>query len=170
MNRIWGVPLTARPGYIPRTLRSAKLIATVGVSIVLSTVMGGVIGNASWLGFTGKLVGFAAATAFDIALMWVLFRSTTTAAVGWSSHLPGAVVAGVVRRMLEAFGGLYVTRILDGMDEVYGLFAIVIGLLSWIYLEAQVVLYCAELNVVRARRLWPTSMMAPAPEPMTTVP
>jgi hypothetical protein len=34
----------------------------------------------------------------------------------------------------------------------------VIGLLSWLYLGAQVTLLGAELNVVRARRLWPRAL------------
>jgi uncharacterized BrkB/YihY/UPF0761 family membrane protein len=42
---------------------------------------------------------------------------------------------------------------------VYGFFAIVIGLLAWIYLGAQVMLLSAELNVVLARRLWPRSLL-----------
>ena len=37
-------------------------------------------------------------------------------------------------------------------------FAVVIGLLTWIYLGAQVTLLGAEMNVVRARRLWPRAL------------
>ncbi|MGH3600230.1 MAG: hypothetical protein ACRDQH_08120, partial [Pseudonocardiaceae bacterium] len=43
----------------------------------------------------------------------------------------------------------------------YGLFGIVLGLLAWIYLAAMIVVLCAELNVVRAKRLWPRSLLAP---------
>jgi hypothetical protein len=48
---------------------------------------------------------------------------------------------------------------------VYGYFAVVLGLLSWLYLGSQVVLYAAEVNVVMARRLWPRSLLQP---PLTT--
>ena len=34
----------------------------------------------------------------------------------------------------------------------------VIGLLFWFYLLSQITLYCAEVNVVRARRLWPRGL------------
>jgi uncharacterized BrkB/YihY/UPF0761 family membrane protein len=44
---------------------------------------------------------------------------------------------------------------------VYGVFATVIGLLAWIYLAAQLFLFAAEINVVRARRLWPRSLAVP---------
>ena len=36
-----------------------------------------------------------------------------------------------------------------------------LGLLSWLYLAAQITLYSAEVNVVLARRLWPRSLIQP---------
>ena len=50
------------------------------------------------------------------------------------------------------------------MSETYGLFAIVIGLLAWIFLQARIVLYSAEINAVRKLRLYPRSL---APPPLT---
>jgi hypothetical protein len=38
----------------------------------------------------------------------------------------------------------------------HGVFAVVIVLLSWLYLSVRLLLYSAEINVVLARRLWPT--------------
>jgi hypothetical protein len=37
----------------------------------------------------------------------------------------------------------------------------VLALLAWIYLVLQVTVYAAEVNVVRARRLWPRSLVQP---------
>jgi uncharacterized BrkB/YihY/UPF0761 family membrane protein len=55
-----------------------------------------------------------------------------------------------------------VNRRLDQANLVYGVFAVVILLLGWLYLSAQLVLYAAELNVVLARRLWPRSLLQSA--------
>jgi pimeloyl-ACP methyl ester carboxylesterase len=52
-----------------------------------------------------------------------------------------------------------VSRQLERANLVYGAFAIVGVLLSWLYLSAQVLLYAAEVNVVLARRLWPRSLL-----------
>lgn len=41
------------------------------------------------------------------------------------------------------------------------LFAIVLGLLAWIYLGAVTVVICAEFNAVRAGQLWPRSLLGP---------
>ena len=46
-------------------------------------------------------------------------------------------------------------------SNVYGTLALVIGLLVWIYLAGQLTLLCAEINVVRARKLWPRSFVPP---------
>jgi uncharacterized BrkB/YihY/UPF0761 family membrane protein len=54
-----------------------------------------------------------------------------------------------------------VGRQLEQANVVYGVFAVVIVLLGWLYLTCQLVLYAAEVNVVLARRLWPRSMLQP---------
>ena len=46
-------------------------------------------------------------------------------------------------------------------SQVYGVFAIVLGLLFWLYLGARLTLCAAEVNVVAARRLWPRSLLQP---------
>ena len=46
-------------------------------------------------------------------------------------------------------------------DSVYGIFATVLGLVAWLYLAAEITVYCAEINVVLARRLWPRSIIQP---------
>ncbi len=47
---------------------------------------------------------------------------------------------------------------------MYGVFGVVLGLLAWLYLQAQFTLYAVEANVVSALRLWPRSL---APPPLT---
>ena len=75
--------------------------------------------------------------------------------------VPGAVVAGVIWSVLQAFGGYLVGHQLRHADQVYGFFGTVLGLMSWLYLGAQVTLYSAEFNVVRSRQLWPRSIVQP---------
>jgi hypothetical protein len=54
--------------------------------------------------------------------------------------------------------------VVRGAGQTYGTFATVIGLLTWLYLGARIVVYAAEINVTLTRRLWPRSIMDP-PEP-----
>jgi membrane protein len=58
-------------------------------------------------------------------------------------------------------GTLFVSRELNGASQVYGVFGVVLGLLAWLYLQAVILVFCAEINAVRARRLWPRHLLAP---------
>jgi uncharacterized BrkB/YihY/UPF0761 family membrane protein len=62
---------------------------------------------------------------------------------------------------LQAVGTYYVSHEIAHASQVYGLFALVIGLLAWLHLVAQLTLYAAEINVVLARGLWPRSLFQP---------
>ncbi|HLK75863.1 MAG TPA: hypothetical protein VKU77_19720, partial [Streptosporangiaceae bacterium] len=61
-------------------------------------------------------------------------------------------------------GTYFVSHQLAHASPVYGTFAVVIGLLAWLYLEAELTLYAVQINVVTAYRLWPRSI---APPPYT---
>ena len=71
------------------------------------------------------------------------------------------MLAAIAWALLQWLGGWYVARQLSRASATYGAFALVIGLLSWLYLAATVTLLAAEVNVVRSRRLWPRSLAPP---------
>jgi len=97
----------------------------------------------------------------NLALFLFAFKVLTSAALGWRQLLPGTVLAGVAWTILQVVGGYYVTHQLKSASQVYGTLALVIGLLSWLYLGAQLFIYSAELNVVVAKHLFPRSMFPP---------
>ena len=72
--------------------------------------------------------------------------------------LPGAALAAAGALALQAAGGWYVERAIASASDIYGTFALVIGLLSWFWLAAHLLLVSAEVNVVRHHRLWPRSL------------
>ena len=49
-------------------------------------------------------------------------------------------------------------RVVAGASSTYGVFALVIGLLSWFFIGAHLLLVAAEVNVVLRWRLWPRSL------------
>jgi len=75
-------------------------------------------------------------------------------------YQPSAFVFGVVKKYGDDNGGVLVAN-LTHSDSVYGVFATVLGLVAWLYLAAEITVYCAEVNVVLARRLWPRSIIQP---------
>jgi uncharacterized BrkB/YihY/UPF0761 family membrane protein len=116
------------------------------------------LGGHSLLVVLGNL---AASAAVNTGLFLIAFRVLTPRQVPTGRLLLGAAVAGVLFTLLQAAGGYLVGHNLKHAQQVYGFFAIVLGLLAWLYLSAQVTLYGAEVNVVRARRLWPRSILQP---------
>jgi hypothetical protein len=84
--------------------------------------------------------------------------------VSWSDVWVGAAVGAVVWTALQAFGGYYVGHQLGNASDTYGTFAVVIGLLAWIFIGAQATLLAAEINVVKVRRLWPRALQPPLME------
>ena len=73
----------------------------------------------------------------------------------------GAVAAGVGWQVVQVLGTYFVTHMLRGRSEAYGVFGLVLGLIAWIYLLALVTVLAAEINVVAQRRLWPRALLTP---------
>jgi YihY family inner membrane protein len=158
MDDLWEVPKRQRPNFLRAIIRAALLLVVLGGGVVITTILSG-FGTSGSGGFVPlKILGILAAAIVDIALIWFGFRVLTVRDVAWRDLLPGAVVAGLGWLALQTIGGYYVTHQLTHATQTYGMFAVVIGLLSWIYLQAQITLFAAEINVVRLAHLWPRSL------------
>ncbi|HWL90927.1 MAG TPA: YihY/virulence factor BrkB family protein [Actinomycetota bacterium] len=161
MDEVWDVPRVERPGPLTRVVRAALLLFVFGASIVLSTFLVGSGGEPGWSAALLDVLSLAGTVLASAAVFAFAFRVLTVAHVSWRDVLPGAIVAAIAWTILLMLGGWLVDQHIRRASQVYGFFAIVIGLLAWISLVAQVFLLAAEINVVRARRLWPRSLIAP---------
>jgi len=160
LNRIWSVPFKARPDFVHARLRSLGMLAILGTLSISSTVAGGFIGSASHPALT-VVGGVAVAFAFNLALFMISFKLLTAAEVSWRDLLPGVIAASVFWQLLQHLGGYYVDHELKRLSPLYGVFGLVLGLLAWLYLGAQLTIFAAEINVVRKQRLWPRSFFTP---------
>ncbi|MGN6474486.1 MAG: YihY/virulence factor BrkB family protein [Mycobacteriales bacterium] len=165
MNTIWAVPRNERPNPLASRLRSLLLLATVGVGILVTSVLSALAGSA---GSYGAGVGTALRTLIAIGsvlinagLFLAAFRIATEPDLALRTLLPGACVAALGWQVLQLFGTAYVGHIVKNASATDGVFALVLGLIGWIYLGAVVVLLCAEANVVRARGLYPRALLTP---------
>jgi hypothetical protein len=77
------------------------------------------------------------------------------------SLLPGAITAAVVWQALQLGGTAYVSRVVANNDDTYGAFALVLGLIAWIFLASLAIVLSAEIDVVRFKRLYPRSLLTP---------
>jgi membrane protein len=159
-NQVWYVPHKHRPNFLTARLRGLGLLVLLGVLAILSTAAAGFVTGGGGSSPLAVLGGVLVAFAFNLLLFFAAFRLLTVAEVETRDLLPGVIVAAVLWQILQHIGGYYVDHVVRRAKETSGLFALVLGLLAWLYLGAQVTLFAAEINVVRARRLWPRSFFA----------
>ena len=138
----------------------------MGVGEIVISVASGFVSAATFLpGVALKAAGTAVTLVFNIGLFWLAFRLATAKAITWRELAPGAVGGGIVWQILQLVGGYYVTHELVHSQSLYGqTIGVVLGLIAWLYLQAEATLYVAEANVVWVRKLWPRSL---APPPLT---
>jgi YihY family inner membrane protein len=160
MAEIWNIPGKQRPSFATRQLRGLLLLLVFGLGVVTTTALASLPGLGGHTLLFG-LANLAASAAVNTGLFLIAFRVLTPRRIPTGQLLLGAAVAGVLFTLLQALGGYLVGHNLKHAQQVYGFFAIVLGLMSWLFLSAQVTLYGAEVNVVRARRLWPRSILQP---------
>jgi membrane protein len=156
-NTVWDVPRGERPNFLAWRLRGLALLAALGLLSVLSTVVAGYV-TAQTGGVVEVLAGVVAALAANLLLFFTAFRVLTVNEVQTRDLLPGVVTATVLWQILQHLGGYYVDHVVRHAQETSGLFAFVLGLLTWLYLGGQVTVLAAEVNVVRARGLWPRKL------------
>jgi YihY family inner membrane protein len=159
MNAVWNLPRKDRPNYWLRLARGLGSLLLLVVFVFGATALAqlGRIGS----GIAGRLLLFTGSLTLNLLLLLVLFQVLTGRWVRWRRLLPGAVCGAVSWSVLQTLGVYVVDRQLERANLIYGVFAVVIVLLGWLYLSAQLLLYAAEVNVVAARRLWPRSLLQP---------
>jgi YihY family inner membrane protein len=158
-DRVWDVPRRRRASFLSARLRGLALLAILGMLAILSTAAAGLVAGGSYAALT-VLGGVLVALAVNLILFFTAFRILTVDEVPTRDLLPGVVLAAVLWQILQHVGGIYVDHVVRHAKETSGLFAIVLGLLAWLYLGGQVTVLAAEVNVVRARRLWPRTLFS----------
>lgn len=163
-NTVYDVPRVDRPGFLPRLLRSVELTTVVGFGLIVTTLLqGAVSGSGSYglnLGVGLQIIAAVVGIALNTLIFTFAFRRLTAYEMGFRAVLPGALGTAIGWFVLQKVGTYLVNSKIKGAQGTYGTFAVVIGLLAWFYLLAQLTLYCAELNVVLTRRLWPRGLRA----------
>ena len=163
MNSLWGVPFRARPSFLSQRLRALGLLALLGGGALATSVLSGLGTFGASYGLAWKLASLALATGLNFLLFWGAFRFLTSKDVPWSCLRGGAIAAAVAYQVLQALGGYYIGHVVKNASNTYGTFALVIGLLTWIYLSAHILLLTAEGNVVATRNLHPRTLLSNAP-------
>lgn len=150
MNDIWEIPEAARPNLAKTRGRALLTIVIVGLAQVASAIVTGIVGisGVSWL---NRVLLVVASVAINIGVLIAAFRVLTAQRLTTRQLLPGSLGAGVAFSILQVIGTTVVQRAIKNASPVYGSFATVIALLSWLSLHAMISLLGAEANAALHR-------------------
>jgi YihY family inner membrane protein len=158
MNDIWEIPEYARPSPVRTRGRALLAIGVVGGAQIGAAVITGLIGvsGVSWL---NRVLLVITAVLINIAVLAGSYRVLTARPLNRRQLIPGAVGAGLGFSVLQVLGTTVVLRSITRAEPVYGTFASVIGLITWMSLHAIVALLGVEANAALDRRPRPTSTL-----------
>jgi YihY family inner membrane protein len=162
MNTVWSVPRNERPNPLQARGRSLLMVATGGVGLLATTALSALAG--AGVGSFGMLLRAGVlllSLVLNSAAFVLMFRIATGRDLAVRDVARGAVAAAVVWQLLQSFGVVYVGHVVQHASATNGVFAIVLGLIAFLYVTAAVVVFCAEVNVVHVEGLHPRALMAP---------
>jgi YihY family inner membrane protein len=160
MNTVWNIPYVRWPNIFKRYLRTFGVIGLLGLGVLSSTALT-TFATAITNGVANTVFSAAGAFVVNLGLFLLAFMVLTAEPLGPRDVAVGVVCAAVFWQTLQFIGIWYVSRGLAQASPTYGVFAIVITLLGWLYLGSQLTLLAAEINVVLRYRLWPRSVTQP---------
>jgi YihY family inner membrane protein len=161
MNTVWAVPRNDRPDPFKGRGRSLLLLCTVGGALLGTTVLSAISGGSGVFGDGVKIVVLVASVAVNAGAFILAFRISTDRELTVSQVAPGAVLAALGWQLLQSFGAVYVGHVVKSASATNGVFALVLGMLAFLYITATMVVLCAVINVVRVDQLHPRSLLTP---------
>jgi len=157
VQQIWRVPKGQRPAFPNTIISSLAIVIVGGLGFLAASAFTG-LAAAAGHGLAFRLISIAV----NLFILFWLFTFLLNACL--PSHVPlkdvrsGALASAIGLVVLQGLGGYVLRHELQHLDALYSYFAISLGLLFWIYLQAQLLYYAVTLAAVRAQRLWPRSI------------
>jgi len=160
MADVWNVPQLNRPRFARRIGRGFEFLGVLVLDVILSTGLAGLVtfgGHAFWLRALAVVVGVVV----NVALFLLGFRILTPNSIATKTLITGATIAALSWNILQYLGTWLVGHELRHASQLYGYFGSILGLVSFLFIAAEVTLIAAEINVVKARHLYPRSLTPP---------
>jgi YihY family inner membrane protein len=159
-DRVWAVPFKDRPDFLQARVRGLLLLGSLGAMFIAATVLTGLVSGGLG-GPPAKIAGIILSLLLNVGLFLAAFRFMTSRTVATRCLWVGVIFAAVFWEILQVLGGIYIGHVFKHSTATYGVFGLVIALLVFLHLGAQLTLYAAEINVVVTRKLWPRSLLGP---------
>jgi membrane protein len=167
MDTVWAVPRNVRRDPLRGRLRSLLLLLVLGSAAVAATVMSAAARVTDSLGAFSAAAVVVASVAANAAICLVAFKVTTARRLTYRQVLPGALAAAVCWQLLQWFGASYVSHVVKSASATNSVFALVLGMLAFLYVASTSLVLCAEINTVRVDALHPRALLTPFTDNVT---
>lgn len=157
-NNLWRVESDKRPGFAGDNLRSIGMMLAVGVGMIVGTAISYGLSSTLDLGIFGSVLINIVNLLVTFGLFLIVFRLGTSGSVVIGKLIIGAVIASLGTIIVQRLGGIIMSEQLPKLEGSYGSFALALGMLFWIYLQAQVILYALVITIVRMEKDWPKKL------------
>lgn len=164
-NIAWSVPRNSRANPFLMRFRSLIFLAIGGLGILAVAVTTSLLANPDSfgvgiegsLGWLIRIAGFL----LTVGIFVGLFRLVSLRRAGVRSVFPGAFASAVMWQLLQLGGNAFVDNVITKADTMNQTFALVLGLILFIYVAAVMAVLGLELNVVLHRKLFPRALLTP---------
>jgi len=157
VNHVWQVPRVKRSGFPLGLAKSFTIIIVGGIGLLATPIIAGYTLSASH-----ALFFKAIALLITAGMLFGLFVFLASTALSVKRPIKdlwvGAAVATVGLLILQSVGSYLLAHQLKHLNNLYGTFALVLGLMYWLFLQTQVVVLSIEVDTVRAYKLWPRAI------------
>lgn len=161
LNVVNGVPWHERTQGALARIKGLSMFAIVGAGSLLTVGLTSLIAAIDLPGVS-RFGIHAGNVLVNFLIVLLAFRLLTDRKWSMADLVPGAFFGGTGFYLLQSLGTRLIARYVSNASATYGTFAVVIGLLWWFHLSAQVMLLGAELNAVRADKLHPRALVQDA--------
>ena len=144
---------------------------TAGLAVLATTTLsafaGAVGAGQGSISSPKSLAVTVGAVVVDALILAAVFRIATATRLTFNGCYPAPSSCRSSGNFCRS-SGRPTSRVWSGTPSVaYGTFVIVLGLLAWIFFAALGVVVGVEINVVRAKRLYPRALLTPFTETST---
>ncbi len=158
-NYVWHADKEHKYNFLFDNLRSIAMIFVIGIGLVIGTGLSYILSQLPHIGVAGTVFITLVNLVVMIGLFLVVFRLGTTSHVSTKRLTLGAMIAGTGMLTVQHFGVIIMSHEIPKLQSTYGAFALTLGMLFWIYLQAQVMMYALVITAVRTQHDWPKKLL-----------
>lgn len=164
-NVAWAVPRNSRPNPIMQRIRSLVILGMAGLGILAIAVAQALVDNPHLIGFdefvySSDLVRVVA-VGITVLIFAFVYRFVSLGRASFLDVLPGAIFGALGWQFLQWIGNAYVERVVIRASSMNQTFALVLGLVAFLFLLSAIIVLGLQVNVVLRRRLYPRALLTP---------